>query len=38
MLPTVRAYDLEGFLLGKKSQPSETLSDSTKPDFFISID
>ena len=33
VLPTVRAYDLEGFLLGTKSQPFETLSDSTNPDF-----
>ena len=32
VLPIVQAYDLEGFLLGTKTQPSESLSDSANPD------
>ena len=33
VLPIVQAYDLEGFLLGTKTQPSESLGNSANPDF-----
>ena len=33
VLPIVRPYDLEGFLLGTKTQPSESLDDYANPDF-----
>ena len=33
VLPTVRAYELEGFLLGTKALPCSTLDDSVNPDF-----
>ena len=33
VLPIVQAYDLEGFLFGTKTHPSESLGDSANPDF-----